>query len=306
VAFLVAALASIAIYSGWRVHRWRRAEAERRVRAIHTLTGNVTRHAFRSDVFGSERHVWVYLPPGYEDDESRYPVLYMHDGQNVFDGATAFIAGKEWRADETAEQLIDEGRIEPLIIVAVDNGGESRIAEYTPSEHEGRGGGADAHRRMLIEEVKPWVDGTWRTRPGREDTGLAGSSLGGLVSLWIGLSRPETFGKVAALSTSVWWDDGFILRFVESLPEAPAARIWVDTGTREGDRSIEGNRRLRDALTARGWREGVDLRYVEAEGAPHSETAWAGRFPAVLEFLYPPRREGQAGELPSTPLEPGS
>jgi len=304
---LVAAVAAIAVYAGWQVRRFRAQEEEKRLRAIHTLTGNVTHQTFRSEILGAKRRVWVYLPPRYDDQaERRFPVLYMQDGQNVFDGATAFLAGTEWRADETAEDLIERGLVEPLIIVAVDNGGERRITEYTPTEHEGHGGGAPAYRRMLIEELKPWVDETWRTRPGPEDTGIAGSSLGGLVSLWIGLSRPDVFGRIGALSTSVWWDDGFILGFVASLPEKPPTRIWTDMGTREGSRAESGGRRLRDAILAKGWREGVDLRFVEAEGARHDEAAWARRFPAVLEFLYPPRGRTAPDASGSAPPQSGS
>jgi len=292
VALLLAAVGALALYAAWRLQRRKAAEEQGRLRATHTLDGNVRLDTFHSDVLASDRRVWVYLPPQYEEEanaDRRFPVLYMQDGQNVFDGATAFVAGKEWQADETAERLIDEGRIEPLIVVAVDNAGERRVAEYTPSAHGGQGGRADLYLRMLVEEVKPWVDRTWRTRPGREDTGIAGSSLGGLVSLWIGLGRPDVFGRIAALSTSTWWDDGFILRCVESLPHKPDTRVWTDVGTREGEEAVSGARRLRDALVTKGWREGADLRYVEAEGARHSEPAWAARFPAVLEFLYPPR-----------------
>jgi hypothetical protein len=174
------------------VRRWRRAEEEKRLREIHTLTGNVTSYPdFRSRILGGKRRIWVCLPPSYDSDpERRFPVLYLQDGQNVFDGATAFLAGHEWEADETAERLIEQGRIEPLIIVAVDNAGARRVDEYTPApDARDHGGGADLYGRMLVEELKPWVDQTWRTRADREDTGIGGSSLGALVSLWVGLSR---------------------------------------------------------------------------------------------------------------------
>jgi predicted alpha/beta superfamily hydrolase len=284
-----AALGALAFYAARRQRRSRATAEEKRRRAVHTLAGNVRQESFRSDLLAAERRVWVYLPPRYEGSGSRrFPVLYLQDGQNVFDGATAFVAGQEWQADETAERLIGLGRIEPLIMVAIDNAGARRIEEYTPTAHHGRGGGADLYRRLLVEELKPWVDRTWRTRPGRADTGIAGSSLGGLVSLWIGLGRPDVYGRIAALSTSTWWDDGFILRFIESLPEKPETRVWTDVGTGEGPSAVPDGRRLRDALVAKGWREGVDLRYVEAHGSAHDEPAWAARFPAVLEFLYPP------------------
>jgi len=300
----VAALAALALYAGWRVRRWRSAQEEKRLRTIHTLTGNVTRMSFGSEVLGADRNVWVYLPPGYDrGDDRRYPVLYMQDGQNVFDGATAFLAGREWQADETAERLVREGRIEPLIIVAVDNAGEGRTEEYTPTTHDGQGGGADRYRRFLVEELKPWVDGRWRTRPGPADTGIAGSSLGGLVSLWIGLGQPDVFGRIGTLSTSVWWDDGFILKFIDAVRGKTDACIWIDIGTREGAKALADARRLRDALEAKGWQDGIDLRYVEAPGAPHNETGWARRFPAVLEFLYPPREEAPG---PAPPPEGGA
>jgi predicted alpha/beta superfamily hydrolase len=292
IAVLLVAAGALALHAAWRARSRRTARQEERLRARHTLTGNVRQETFHSDVLDSARRVWVYLPPGYDDERAadrRFPVLYMHDGQNVFDGATAFIAGAEWQADETAERLIDEGRVEPLIVVAVDNAGEGRLDEYTPTANGSRGGRADQYLRMLVGELKPWVDRTWRTRPGAEDTGIGGSSLGGLVSLWIGLGRPDVFGRIAALSTSAWWDDGFIVTYVESLPRKLDTRIWTDVGTCEGEEAVTGARRLRDALVAKGWREGADLRYVEAEGARHSEPAWAARFPAVLEFLYPPR-----------------
>jgi predicted alpha/beta superfamily hydrolase len=288
---LLAAAVAVALHAAWRLRRRKAAQEQERLRATHTLAGNVRQETFHSDVLASDRRVWVYLPPRYGeggDGGRRYPVLYLQDGQNVFDGATAFIAGKEWQADETAERLVDEGRIEPLILVAVDNAGERRLHEYTPTAHDGRGGGADLYLRMLVEELKPWVDRTWRTRPGRDDTGIAGSSLGGLVSLWIGLRRPDVFGRIAALSTSTWWDDAFILRFIEQLPEKPDTRIWTDVGSREGEKAVSDARRLRDTLSAKGWSEEADLSYVEADGARHSEPAWAERFPAVLEFLYPP------------------
>jgi len=285
---LFAALVALALHAGSRVRRFRDAEEEARLRRIHTLSRGVTLHTFHSRILGGDRRVWVFVPPLYEEDTARrYPVLYLQDGQNVFDGATAFVAGEEWQADEAAITLIEEGRIEPLIMVAVETGAH-RTDEYTPIPDAGEGGGAARYRGALIEELKPWVDRTWRTRPGPEDTGIAGSSLGGLVSLWIGLTRPEVFSRIASLSTSVWWDDEFIVGFVESLPVKPDVRIWTDVGTGEG-RGVAGARRLNEALISRGWREGEDLRYVEAKGALDDETAWAKRLPAVLEFLYPPR-----------------
>jgi len=293
----VAAFALV-LYAGGRLHQWRQAEAEDLLRKTHTLAGVVKRFPdFRSEILGLERRVWVYLPPMYgKEPERRFPVLYMHDGQNVFDGATAFIAGKEWEADEAAERLIEEGRIEPLIIVAIDNGGRARADEYLPTAHQGTGGKVHQYARMLVEELKPWVDETFRTRPGREDTGIAGSSFGAVASLWIGLTHAEVFGKIAALSTSARWDDEQIVRFVAALPGRPETLVWTDVGTGEGPGQVEGARRMRDALVAKGWEEGRDLVYLEAEGEPHNEVAWSKRLPAILEFLFPSRAEASPSD----------
>jgi predicted alpha/beta superfamily hydrolase len=304
-----ALLLVVATIAGLELQAWRDRERDARLRLVHTLTGTVERHPdFRSEVLGATRRVWVYLPPHYaREPERRFPVLYLQDGQNVFDGATAFLAGKEWEVDETVERLSTEGRIAPLIVVAVDNGGDRRAFEYLPTRDRrvGDGGGAALYARMLVEELKPWVDRTYRARPDRESTGIGGSSFGGVLALHAGLAHPEVFSRIAALSTSAWVDDRLLERFVDALPAKPDTRIWTDIGTREASSAVSDARALRDALVRKGWREGVDLRHVEVEGAVHDETAWAKRVPEVLEFLFPP--EGSAALAPSvaTAVPPG-
>jgi predicted alpha/beta superfamily hydrolase len=288
----VAACALVATYAGFRLAKSRDAEREARLRSTRTLTGSVREETFSSPALGGSRRVWVYLPPQYASErERRFPVLYLQDGQNVFDGSTAFIAGSEWGADETAERLSRDGRIEPLIVVGIDNAGERRASEYTPCPNrEGEGGGAPEYVRVLAEELKPWIDARYRTLPGRESTGIGGSSLGGLVSLYAGIARPGVFSRVAALSTSAWWGYGCIVGLVDALPGKAHTRVWLDIGTREDAHGLAEVRRLRDALVRKGWSEGADLRYVEVEGGRHHEPAWAKRLPQVLEYLYPPRR----------------
>jgi predicted alpha/beta superfamily hydrolase len=308
---LVLLLAAAAVWAAVQLQRWRDQQEEVRLRDTHTLCGEVEVHDdFRSDLLGAPRRVWVYLPPAYERQvERRYPVLYLQDGQNVFDGATAFVAGREWEVDEAAQRLIDDGRIEPLIVVAIDNGGARRRYEYTPTRDAaaGDGGGLDGYTRMLLTELKPWVDGRYRTRAEREATGIGGSSLGGLAALWIGLHHPEVFSRVGALSVSAWWDDAVVVRAVESLPSRPDVRIWLDVGSREGERTLRDVRRLRDALLGRGWREGRDLHYEESAGATHDESSWAKRMPDVLGFLFlPPAAAGASPALTSSPLPPAA
>jgi predicted alpha/beta superfamily hydrolase len=258
----------------------------------HTLSGTFRTHeGVRSRFLESAHDVIVYLPPGYDEDgERRYPVLYMQDGQNLFDEATAF-AG-EWRLDEAAEQMIGAGLVTPLIIVGIYNAGAYRIDEYTPTRDSAKraGGNADRYGRMLVDELKPFIDSEYRTLPDAANTGIGGSSLGGLVSLYLALKYSGIFWNVAVLSPSVWWDNRFIVRRVRALGTAPPLRVWLSTGTAEGEGVVAGARRVRDALVAKGWVMGASLHYQEIEGAGHTESAWADVAPAMLHFLYPALR----------------
>lgn len=244
---------------------------------------------FHSEFLQEDRDVLVWLPPGYEPStDVRYPVLYMHDGQNLFEPETAFNKGEHWRVGETATELIEAGRIEPLIIVGIYNTGEMRIDEYTPIEDKRLGGGhADDYGRMIIEELKPLIDRTYRTRIDRDSTGIAGSSLGGLVSLHLGFTHAAVFSKVAALSPSVWWGRKAILKTVREARSKPRLKLWVDMGTAEGRRGLDDARLLKAALVGLGFVDGVDLRYAEYEGATHTELAWSERVGPMLEWLFP-------------------
>jgi len=245
---------------------------------------------FRSRFLPDSRTVIVYLPPGYDaNPERRYPVLYLQDGQNLFDSNTAF-GGTEWRVDETADRLISQNRIEPLIIVGIYNTGEHRLDEYTPTRDPKLGGGAaPRYGRMLLEELIPLINVRYRTLRGPQNTGLGGSSLGGLVSLYLGMTYAGVFGKLAVLSPSVWWDNRAILQIIASLFRKPDLRIWLDMGTSEGGMSLQDSEKLRDVLAAKGWVLGKDLYYFEAEGATHNEAAWAGRVEPFLRYLFPVR-----------------
>lgn len=233
-----------------------------------------------SHVLGNARDVFVYLPRDYDASARRYPVLYAHDGQNLF-GPNAFMGG--WRLEEAADRAIAAGRVEDLIIVAPANT-PARMGEYMPPES---GGHADRYGRFLIEELKPWVDATFRTRPGREDTGVLGSSLGGLVSFYLGWERSDVFSRVGSLSGSFWKGDHLATAAVD----APRAlRVWLDSGTAgaSGD-SCEDTVAARDLLLGKGLVLGRDLAHTVDVGAAHDERAWRGRVGAALEFLFPAR-----------------
>jgi predicted alpha/beta superfamily hydrolase len=269
---------------------------------LHTLTGTVRFHkSFPSRHVEGGRDVIVYLPPGYNEETStRYPVLYMHDGQNLFDAATAFL-NQEWGLDELVESLIGADMIEPLIIVGIYNAGEKRIAEYTHiRDRKGQGGRARLHARFLVEELKPFIDSEYRTFPDTANTGLGGSSLGGLVTLYLGLHYPQIFGKLIVMSPSVWWANRAILRELRKAKGRFNQKIWLDTGTCEGsapDACVRNVRDLRDALLKRGWKLGHDLRHVEDEGAGHDEKAWGHRMKDALTFLFSPQSPERSEEF---------
>jgi predicted alpha/beta superfamily hydrolase len=262
-----------------------------------SLTGTIRLHErFASRHLGNARTIAVYLPPRYESDRAaRYPVLYLHDGQNVFDAATSAF-GVEWGADETAERLIAAGAIRPVIIVAIANT-ERRADEYTADRDPkyGRGGRGDAYARFIVEELKPFIDAQYRTCPGREDTAVAGSSLGALISLQIAASQSDTFAMCGLISPAFGWAEEKALKDFEGndISWTKHTRFWVDMGTREGARvdgpgtELPRSRRFVARLKSAGLTDGRDYRYVEVEGGEHNEAAWAARFGDVLRFFFP-------------------
>jgi len=246
---------------------------------------------FPSRYLRNQRDLIVYLPPGYDHQPHRhYPVLYLHDGQNLFDGATSFIPGMDWHVGQTADRYIHAGRVEPVIIVGIYNAGKQRLGEYTPTRMPRLGGGrANRYAKFLLDEVRPFLKRRYRVKEEPENTGIGGSSLGGLVSLYLGLKQPQIFGKIAALSPSVWWNERVILRFAATVPVQPLPQIWLDIGTREGPRIVDDVERFRDVLVGKGWQPERNLHYQRVEGAEHNEAAWAQRVGPFLQFLFPLR-----------------
>jgi predicted alpha/beta superfamily hydrolase len=244
---------------------------------------------FRSRFLRNQRDLIVYLPPGYQQQpQRRFPVLYLHDGQNLFDGATSFIPGMDWHVGQTADDLILRGAVQPLIIVGIYNVGKVRIYEYTPTKAPRLGGGrADRYAKFLTQEVMPFIHQQYRALPDARVTGMGGSSLGGLLSLYLGLKYPQVFGQLAALSPSVWWNQRVIHRVAAAVQVEPRPRIWLDIGTNEGPRIVHDVEEFRDVLLQKGWQLGGDLHYQRVEGAGHNEAAWAQRVGPFLQFLYP-------------------
>jgi predicted alpha/beta superfamily hydrolase len=244
---------------------------------------------FHSRFLPSDRDITVYLPPEYEQQpERRFPVLYMHDGQNLFDPSTSFVPGRTWRVAETADAVIADHEVEPLIIVGIANTGEHRLEEYTPVRDWKMGGGeANKYGRLITEELIPFIHANYRTLNEPHHTGMGGSSLGGLVTLYLGLKYPHILGKLAVLSPSVWWSHKNIIGYVNETKVDHKPRIWLDVGDAEGRRTMADADLLERRLLANGWRMNIDLRYERIPGGTHDEAAWAERVGPMLRFLFP-------------------
>lgn len=269
-----------------------------RIRPHHTVGGHLLMSdAVYSPQMNNERHLLVWLPLSYDTTgrSRHYPVLYMHDGQNLFDAYTSF-AG-EWQVDETMIRLEDEGY--EAIIVGLPNN-ERRLHEYSPYPApymrvaQGQG---DAYLHYITDTVKPIIDSTFRTLPDRAHTGIAGSSMGGLISLYAFLCYNHVFGFAGAFSPAYWFGSAAIMDTVQQ-SSYQGGRLYLDIGTEEGGMSktrtrgtgnpyLQGVQRLADSLRGIGYRDGAAFRYVEEPGAGHNESAWARRLPDALRFLLP-------------------
>ncbi len=229
------------------------------------------------------RDVVAALPLSYQTDPERsYPVVYMQDGQNLFDPATSY-AG-DWRLSQTLAELSREGT--EAIVVGIANGGKHRLDEYSPFQHPGRGGGAgDRYLAFVAETLKPLVDRSFRTRPERQQTFIAGSSMGGLISLYALYRYADVFGGAAALSPSLWFANRAILRYVEEHADLAVGNLYLDIGLKEPESAIEDVRLLRDLIYRYGSMSDTEFYYVEDAAGRHNEATWGARVSQALPFL---------------------
>jgi predicted alpha/beta superfamily hydrolase len=260
----------------------------------HTATASVTvlDTAFAIPQLGRARRVWVYLPPGYATSGRRYPVLYLHDGQNVFDAATSGFG--EWGVDETLDSLHARGGPD-AIVVAVDHGGTRRMDEYSPWRNARYGGGeGDAYVDFLVHTLKPYVDRHYRTQPNRASTGIAGSSMGGLISLYAGLKYPEVFGRVGVFSPALWFAPSiFAYAHRPRTPARAGQRFYFVTGAHEGDTPevyVADQRRMIDSLSAAGFVVGTQVDSAVRADGTHAEWFWRREFPLAFRWLFAPAR----------------
>ncbi|KPV49985.1 hypothetical protein SE17_29545 [Kouleothrix aurantiaca] len=273
-------------------------------RVQHTVVGDLrAADAVYSPQLHNRRRLFVHLPPSYAaEPERRYPVIYMQDGQNLFDQTLSY-AG-EWQVDETMLALSGEGL--EAIVVGIPNMGTRRVDEYSPFKDARlrRGGRGDWYVAFMANTVKPLIDADFRTLPAREHTGVLGSSMGGLISLYAFFARPDVFGFAGVMSPSLWFAQEAITSYIQAAPYKPG-RIYLDIGTHEAgeprlaqrpphkytSRYLQSARRLTEILAAKGYLPGTQLRYDEEEEAAHNEAAWARRLPGALRFLLAPERQ---------------
>lgn len=236
-----------------------------------------------SPQLGNYRDILISLPGGHKTGEHRYPVIYMHDGQNLFDPAQSFSGS--WNVDVSMAEASLDGF--GAIVVGIPNMGADRLAEYSPFEHPELGGGrGDLYLDFLINTVKPLIDDRFLTIPDREHTGIVGSSMGGLISLYAFFRHPEVFGFAGVLSPSLWLTEAATFSYVENAPFNPG-KLYLDVGDREGVRHVAKALQLRYILESKGYALGDDLMWVEEEIGRHHEAAWARRFRDALPFLLP-------------------
>lgn len=263
------------------------------------LHGRLTRLHIHSHYLYNSRHLDIYLPPAYDrEPHRRFPVLYMHDGNNLFFPEIAF-GGMPWYVDRMLNRLISHQLIEDIIVVGVYNT-PGRDSEYTWTRMNTRwgseGGQGERYSRFLSEEVKGLIDHNFRTLREQRHTAVMGSSLGGLISFYHGLYFPHVFGKIGMVSPSFWWDRRRAIKDAFQFP--PHLQLWLDMGTREGDPRIriERNenilnvRAMKRVLESRGYREGVDLAYLEDRGGRHNEWHWGQRLHLPLIFFFGKRK----------------
>ena len=261
--------------------------------------GSIERHYIYSKILKHQRILDIYLPPSYHlNPHKSYPVIYMHDGNNLFYPEIAF-AGVPWNVHLTLDRLIAHHLISECIVVGLYNS-IGRNNEYTwypmRFSHRLEGGGGHDYAHFIIQEVIPYLQSRYRIFNHPQQVGVMGSSLGGLISLYLGLYFPHIFGHIGAVSPSLWWGQGRILKDIQGIKNH--LKIWLCMGTQEGGtRRVRDNpniyqvRRLKQALYHQGFVEGLNLAYLEDRGGHHNEWHWGQRFHLPLMFFFG-RRKG--------------
>ena len=246
---------------------------------------------FVSKNLSRKRDLVILLPPSYfqkEAKKTRYPVFYMHDGNNLFDPGLSF-TGVDWGVDEAYSRLVKSGKMKEIIVVGIYNTAD-RMAEYTPFvDKKHKGGAGEQYRKFIVDELKPYIDQNFRTKTNREDTAIGGSSLGGLISIYIGFSNPEIFGSIMAMSPSVWWSEWKIINWtLNNIKPEDKTKLWIDIGTNEEGESY-GLVKLFAKKLKDNFPNYNEIRFLEIPGGLHTESAWRDRIDKPLTWFFQPQ-----------------
>lgn len=252
----------------------------------NTISGNVKilSENFSLPQLNTTRRIWIYLPPDYENSRKKYPVVYMEDGQNLFNNATSFSG--EWKVDETLEAFAKNGKLE-VIVVGIDNGGSERLNEYSPWKNEKYGGGkGDLFTEFLVKTLKPYIDKRYRTLPQAKNTGLIGSSMGGLITLYAGVKYPQKFGKLGIFSPAFWFAENDLKKYLnENKTKLKHTKFYFLAGKKESEEMILDTQEIIEILKNKGIPEKNFTAKFDDYGT-HSESYWSKEFPAALEWLF--------------------
>ncbi len=249
------------------------------VNSQSTASKQVVKFTLQAPQLDTLKTIWVYLPKNYENSSIKYPVIYMHDAQNLFDASTSYVG--EWKIDETLDSLQLN-----VIIVGIEHGGHKRIDELTPYNHpKYKGGQGDAYLNFIIKTLKPYIDITYRTRKNRKSTGIWGSSLGGLLSFYAILKHPDVFGKAGVFSPSFWYSKD-IFQLAESVPEKTFhhCSIYMATGSEEGDQMVSDHLMMTSILDDKGM-SAKNFKSTIAEGENHNEKFWMREFGRAVQWF---------------------
>jgi len=228
------------------------------------------------------RRIWVYLPPGYDSSSKSYPVLYMQDGQNLFDARTSFSG--EWKVDEWLNAIIENGH-EGVIVVGIDNGGEHRITEYSPWVNSEYGGGeGELYADFITQTLKPHIDSIFRTKPDRLNTGIMGSSLGASISFYAAIKHQDVFSKVGVFSPSFWFSDS-VYTLVQSVGKQYDMRFYFMGGNLESDDLIPNMNKMVQTLNEVGF-DSTEVLMVSYQDGEHSEWFWSRGFREAFLWLF--------------------
>ena len=260
----------------WQQPNTKKSTASKNVQVLKKTFGSVP--------FDKNRTIWIYLPENYSKTKKKYPVIYMLDGQNLFDDLTSFSG--EWRIDETFDQFYKEGKLQ-AIVVGINNAGENRLNEYAPWKNEKYGGGSgDQFINFIISDLKPYIDKKYRTLSNSKNTALFGSSMGGLISLYAGVKYPSIFGKIGIFSPAFWFAKEDLVQFIKNeKSKLIKSKFYFLAGEKESEAMVSDAKEIAELLKQKKVPSSQIFSKFDKDGT-HSEYYWAREFPSAIQWLF--------------------